>query len=74
MSNDTIHDTAAEHSTTEYTVPLIDQDTGDGWDVDVEADSPTDAVQAALEEANGEVFVAKTFLDQHWDGLGGGRA
>lgn len=53
---------------TEYRVPLIDPQTGDDWDEVVEADSPMDALQAAMEQTDGVnngYHVSSTFVRKH---------
>lgn len=52
---------------TEYTVPVIDPESGDGWDVEVEAESPREAIQKAGESEDKMVHIAKPFLDKHMD-------
>jgi len=52
---------------TEYTVPVIDPETGDGWDVEVEAESPQEAMQKAGESEDKFVHIASTFVDDHMD-------
>lgn len=51
--------------TDEYTVPLIDSETGDGWDETVKASDPREAIQQATEQADGEPYVASTFVRKH---------
>lgn len=46
-----------------YQVPVIDPDTGDGWDVEVEAESPRDAMQKASDGT--EVHIASSFVQKH---------
>lgn len=48
-----------------YTVPLIDPDTGDGFDVEVEAESPREAMQKADGPGDKEYHVASTFIRKH---------
>jgi hypothetical protein len=45
-----------------YQVPLINADSGDGWDVEVEAESPQEAIQKATEQADGQPHVAGSFI------------
>lgn len=44
-----------------YSVPVIDPDTGDGWDERVYAESPT----AAIQKLPDDVFVASPFIEKH---------
>jgi len=46
-----------------YTVPVIDPDTGNGKDVEVEAESPQEAMQKAPEDYH----IASTFVDKHME-------
>lgn len=50
---------------TEYRVPVIDPETGDDWDVEVEADSPGAAVAKAATAVDTDVHVSKTFARKH---------
>lgn len=52
-----------------YTVPLIDCDTGDGWSVEVQAESPMAAAQQARDESDcdGVVAVAHPYHEKHLD-------
>lgn len=51
----------------EYTVPLVDTDTGDGWDVDVEAENALSATYIAMEDCEKSVVVASPFISEHFD-------
>lgn len=49
----------------QYTVPLIDPETGDGWDEEVEAETPQKAIQKATSEHDEDVHVASKFIREH---------
>jgi hypothetical protein len=52
------------NSTTEtYCVPVIDPATGDGWDEEIEAESPRDA----MAQVDSELHVAAPFVTKHLD-------
>lgn len=53
----------------EWTVPLVDPVSGDGWDEQVEADGASEAIQKALEQADREhePHVATPFIHEHFD-------
>lgn len=48
-----------------YRVPVIDPKTGEGWDVDVEAESPEQAMKKATDEADQMVYISSTFVKKH---------
>jgi len=50
-----------------YHVPLIDPETGDDYDVKVVATSPRNAIQQALEQADGEAYVVQSWAAKHLD-------
>lgn len=46
-----------------YQVPVVDPETGDGWDVEVEAESPRDAMQKASSPP--DAHIASSFVQKH---------
>ena len=50
-------------STETYEVPVVDPETGDGWDVEVEAGSPREAIQKASNPLN--AHIASSFVQKH---------
>jgi len=51
------------NETQTWTVPLIDPDTGDGWDVEITAESPHEAMQKTPTDAH----IARPFIEEHID-------
>ncbi|GAA0460192.1 hypothetical protein GCM10008985_15770 [Halococcus dombrowskii] len=51
-----------------YQVPAVDPETGDGWDVEVEAESLRDAMQKASNPP--DAHVASSFVQKHLE-IGG---
>lgn len=49
----------------EYTVPLIDSETGEEWDETVEAETPQKAIQEAVSDYYWNVHVSSTFVREH---------
>lgn len=51
---------------TEYRVPLIDIETGEGWDEVVEATTASEAIEVALDQADhDDPHVSTTYLRKH---------
>jgi hypothetical protein len=46
-----------------YHVPVVDPEIGDGWDVEVEAESPREAMQKASDGT--EVHITSSFVQKH---------
>jgi ribose 5-phosphate isomerase len=44
-----------------WTVPVVDPETGDGWDVEVEAES----AREAMRRVDPGLHIASTFADEH---------
>ena len=46
-----------------WRVPVIDPETGDGWDEEVEAAS----AQEAMQQVSDDVHIASTFVEEHME-------